>query len=181
MKSVVIVSILTLAAPAVAVAQVAPAGQVAVAGTVPSLCSSGLISGGDNVFDLGVLIDTSTGFLLPSLSTPTKTLSGAFCNAQSTITISAVPMTAQNFAGTAPGGFTSGVDFVATASGWTPSAASVSTAADVNPNAVRQQPAPHAGDVLVSLSTFTARGGNLRLVADDDYRGSVVVTLAAVN
>lgn len=183
MKSVVIASILTLATPVLAMAQAAgqPTGQVTVVGSVPALCSSGAISGGTSVFDLGVLIDTSTGYLLPSLSAPSKTLSGAFCNAQSTITISAAPMTAQNQSGPVPNGFTNGVDFVATASGWTTAAASTSTSASTQPNAVQQQPSPRAADIVVSLSTFTARGGNLRLVSDEEYRGSVIVTLAAVN
>lgn len=183
MKYVAIASILALTAPVMAAAQTAaaPTGQVSVAGTVPALCSSGVISGGDNVFGLGVLIDTSTGYLLPSLNAPTKTLSGAFCNAQSTITISATPMVAQNYSGGLPSGFTDGVDFVATASGWTSVAASTSTAATTHPEAFQQQPAPRAGDISVSLSNFTAKGGNLRLVSDNDYRGSVIVTLAAAN
>lgn len=183
MKSVVIASILSLAVPALAVAQTAgqPTGLITVTGNVPALCSSGTINGGNSVFDLGVLIDTSTGYLLPSLSAPPKTLSGAFCNAQSTITISAEPMTAQNQSGALPNGFTNGVDFVAMASGWTTTAATASTSASTQPNATQQQSTPRAGDIVVSLSTFTARGGNLRLVADDEYRGSVIVTLAAVN
>src|SRR5687768_8190519 len=94
----------------------ATTGPIPVRGNVPALCSGGAISGGaGTAFDVGVLVNTSTGFLLPNLSAPPKTLTGAFCSSKSVITIIATPMIAQNFTATAPAGFSRTVNYNATA------------------------------------------------------------------
>lgn len=157
------------------------AGPLPVTGNVPAVCAAGAVSGGDNVFAVGVLVDTTTGFLRDDLSAPAKTLAASFCNAQSTISISATPMTAQSAVGAAPAGFTNAVDFTAVASGWTTTEASTNTGAGSNPAASQSRNTAFAGDIVVSLSNFAPAGGALRPVADPDYRGTVTVTLAVAN
>jgi len=167
-----------LAAPAFA----APEGQVMVDGSVATSCSGGTVTGADTVFDLGVLIDTSTGFLLPDLSAPPKTLVGSYCNTRSSITVSATPMVAQNANGAAPAGFTPALDYTVTASGWTINPAAYATGAAVHPSATQVRSTAFSGPITVSVSGFTPVGGsNLRPVADPDYRGSVIVSLAVAH
>jgi len=160
----------------------ATSGPFPVTGNVPAICAAGTNSSGSGSFDLGVLINTSTGLLRNDLSAPPKVLSGAFCSAPSTITVSAGPLLSVNNTGTPPGGFSRTVDFTATAAGWTATAATFTTGAASNPGATQPRTTAFTGDITVSIGGFTTRGGNaLRLVADPAYLGSVTVTLAAVS
>jgi hypothetical protein len=162
--------------------QTAVTSPIPVIGSVPTFCTGGTVSGTDGVFNVGVLIDQTTGFLRTDLAAPPKTVSGAFCNAASSITIGATRLAPASFAGLPPTGFTTGVDFVATATGWTPSAASVATSLATNPGAVQQRPTPGGSSIIIAISSFSATGGaTLRPVADPLYRGQVVLTLAVVN
>ena len=183
---------LTLAAAAIALAPAAAFAQdsagdtdsrsFAVVGSVPALCSGGTIGDGGGTFDLGVLIDTTTGLLRDDLAAPAQTLSGAYCSARSTITVDATAMTAQNYLATPPPGFSRSVDYVATAANWAPTPATFDTAAAANPNAVQVRDSAFSGDIAVSVDGFATTGGDsLRLVADADYRGTVTVTLAAAD
>lgn len=152
----------------------------AVIGTVPILCSAGIVTGGDGVFDLGVLIDTTTGLLRDDLSAPDQQLAGAFCSGRSTITVDATPLVAQNYTATPPAGFSRGVDYVATASGWTETPATFDTASQGNAAATQNRDTAFSGDITVGVSEFgTVGGATLLLVADTNYRGTVTVTLAA--
>lgn len=154
--------------------------QFQVIGTVPALCSVGFPDNSGGVFDMGVLVDTTTGLLRTDLSAPDKTLAGAFCSARSTIVIAATPMLALNFAGTPPAGFSSAVNYVATARGWTVTPASFNTAATSNPAATQVRDTAFTGDITVGVSNFaTAGGASLRPVADDQYLGEITVTLTA--
>ena len=151
-----------------------------VIGTVPALCSVGIPDNSGGIFDMGVLVDTTTGFLRTDLAAPDKILAGAFCSSSSTIAIAATPMQAQNFTGTAPAGFSTAVNYVASASGWTAVPASFDTGATSNPGAVRTSDTAFTGDITVGVSAFaTAGGAALRPVADDEYLGQIVVTLTA--
>ena len=47
--------------------------QFSVSGNVPSMCVAGTVTGGNATFDLGVLVDTSTGLLRNNLAVPSKT------------------------------------------------------------------------------------------------------------
>lgn len=181
MKLLIASAVLSLAgASAVQAQSTATAGPIPVTGNVPSLCTAGSVTGGDSVFGLGVMINTSTGFLLGTLSAPPKIVSGSFCNSQSTITITATPMTAQSATGVPPAGFANAVNFTATASGWTANAAQTTTGAASNPAASQSRSTPFSGDVSVGVSGFTPVGGtSLRMVSDPAYRGSVTLTLAA--
>lgn len=154
----------------------------AVTGNVPALCSGGTIAGTGSTFDLGVLIDTTTGLLRTDLAAPPKVLTGSFCSSRSTITVNATPMVAQNFVATAPAGFSRTVDYTATASGWTPTAATFATGAGSNPGAIQSRGTAFSGDITVSIGTFATNGGSgLRLVSDTSYLGLVTVTLAVAN
>jgi hypothetical protein len=156
--------------------------QFTVTGTVPALCSGGTISGGNSTFNLGVLVDTATGLLRTDLAAPNKVLTGAFCSSQSTITVAATPLTAQNFTATPPAGFSRAVNYTATASGWTPNAATFATGTTSNPGAVQTRTTAFSGDITVGIGTFGTSGGNaLRLVADNNYMGAVTVTLTVAN
>lgn len=155
--------------------------EFAVVGTVPALCSGGTLDGG-GTFDFGVLIDTTTGELRDDLSAPPQSMAGAFCSARSTITVEATAMEAQNYLATPPAGFSRAVDYLATASGWSPVAAEFDTAAAANPNAVQLRDSAFTGDISVLVSDLSTTGGDsLKLVADTEYRGTVVVTLAAAD
>lgn len=154
--------------------------QFQVIGTVPALCSVGIPDNSGGVFDMGVLVDTTTGLLRTDLAAPDKTLAGAFCSSRSTIVIAATPMLALNFAGTPPAGFSSAVDYVATASGWTITPATFNTAASTNPGATQVRESAFTGDITVGVSNFATSGGaSLRPVADDEYLGEITVTLTA--
>ena len=172
-----------LALPGLAQAQTASSDSktVGVVGTVPSLCFGGTLTG-DGSFDLGVLIDLTTGQLRTDLTAPSKVLVGSFCTSRSTITVSATPLEAQNYVSTPPGGFSRKVHYNAVASGWTATPAIFSTAAASNTAATQSRATAFTGDITVAISNFSTDGGaTLRLVGDNSYRGVVTVTLAAVN
>jgi hypothetical protein len=157
-------------------------GPIPVTGNVPALCSFGQINTDVGPFALGTLIDTTTGLLRSDLNPTPKTITGSWCNAQSTLNVSAVVMTAQNFVGDPPANFSTGVHFTATASGWTPSNAVFSTGtAGAQAAATQTQNLPNAGTITLSLSQFATRGGpTLRPVADTAYEGTVTLTLTPV-
>jgi hypothetical protein len=159
------------------------AGPIQITGFVPdNICTLGSLSDGDNLFDVGVLVDTATGLLRPDLSAPPKVLTGTQCSSRSQLSIAATQMTAQAFLATPPEGFARGVDYTATASGWTPVAARYSTGAAANAAASQIRETAGAGDITISLSSFATAGGpTLRPVADETYQGAIVVTLAAAS
>ena len=189
-KLILLASALILAVPASAQAQSSTltvgssstsSKTVSIIGTAPAMCFGGTLSG-DGTYDLGILIDTTTGQLRTDLTAPPKLLVGSFCTGRSTITIQATPLVAQNFTTIPPGGFARSVDYVATASGWTVIPASYNTATTANSAATQTRPTSYTGDVSVAISGFSTTGGqSLRLVADNNYRGLVTVTIAAVN
>jgi hypothetical protein len=156
-------------------------GRVSIKGHVTNqVCTLGTVGANDSIFNVGVLVDTSTGYLSSNLAVPPKILSGSFCNTKSVISISATPMTAQDVGASAPSGFSQGVDYTATASGWTTTPAAYTTSAAANPGASQIQPTAFSGNITVSLSNFATTGGNtLRLVSDPLYQGIVTITLAA--
>jgi hypothetical protein len=181
--AVILISVAVLAPAAAQAADPGPAeSTVPVTGAVATLCVGGSVTGGDTAFNLGVLIDTTTGFMLSNLSAPPKTVIGSFCNTRSTIEVSATPMMAQSFTGAPPAGFTNALDYTATASGWTPTAASYVTDAPSNPAATQSRGSAYSGPITVAVSNFAPVGGAaLRLVADAAYQGTVTVTLSVAS
>jgi hypothetical protein len=158
------------------------AGPIPVTGNAPTFCTVGGLQGTDNVFDLGILIDTTTGLLSQSLSAPPKTMAGAFCNTGSTISIMATSIEAQTLTGAPPSGYSDEVDFTATASGWTTSPAVFATGSGANPQSAQTRGTPFSGNIVVSIDDFeTAGGSTLRMLADPVYRGSITLTLTTTN
>lgn len=156
--------------------------QFAVIGSVPNLCSGGTLTGGGQTFDLGILVDTTTGLLREDLSADARQLAGSFCTQRSTISVFATPMTAQGFTATPPAGFSRSVDYTATASGWTTTPASFRTSAASNSSASQTRDTPFTGDIAVTIGDFATTGGStLRLVADNVYRGTITVTITGAN
>ncbi|WP_236643601.1 hypothetical protein [Flavisphingopyxis soli] len=179
--ALVLTSGLAVSTPAFA-QSTSDAKQFAVIGNVPALCAGGTIDGANATFDLGVLVDTSTGFLRTDLSAPAKTISGSFCSIRSTIRVDATPIAAQTFTAAPPAGFARTVDFTATASGWTTTPARYATGSATHPDATQTRSTAFTGDISVALSQFATGGGaTLRLVADPTYLGTVTVTLTAVD
>ena len=88
-------------------------GSLRLAGHVDMACTAGTLSSQDNIFNVGVLVDVSTDYLLSSLTAPTKTLVGASCGPKSAISITATPMTAQNYHLSLPAGFSKASFFFA--------------------------------------------------------------------
>lgn len=178
-----ITAVAALAVPGLASAQASDTDSktVGVIGTVPAQCFGGTLSG-DGSFDLGVLIDLTTGRLRNDLGAPNEVMVGSFCTSRSTITVNATPLEAQNFTASPPSGFSRRVHYAATASGWTTTPAIYSTAAAANSAATQSRNSAFTGDITVAISDFSTDGGDtLRLVGDESYRGVVTVTLAAVN
>jgi hypothetical protein len=152
-----------------------------VTGFVSRLCSIGAVTGGNGAFSLGSLIDPTSGLLSSTLSAPSKVVTGSWCNAPSTISVNATQLTATGFTGTPPAGFTSTVDFTASASGWSTTPASFVTGAAGNAAASQGASGAIAGPITIGIGTFAARGGaGLRPVAASAYNGQVVLTLAIV-
>ncbi len=177
-----LIASLTALAPSAQAAESDTKGPVPITGNVPILCSVGTVTGGDNIFDVGLLTDTTTGRLLPNLSAPPRIIAASYCNTRSQISISATPMAAQSYTTTPPDGFSRLVDYTATATGWSTVPASYATGAATNPQSSQLRNTAFGGDITVSISDFATNGGNaLRLVSDDAYRGTVTVTLVAVN
>jgi hypothetical protein len=156
--------------------------SVPVTGNVVTFCTTGVVTNGSTVFDLGVLTDQNTGLLKNNIAPVSKTLSGASCNAISTIQVTATPMTAQDFTNAPPTGFSRSVDYTATASGWTTSPAVYVTSQSSNSADTQSRNSAFAGPITVTLSGFSTTGGsNLILVSDTVYAGAITVTLTAGN
>lgn len=154
---------------------------VGIIGRVPAMCFAGNLSG-EGTFDLGVLVDLTTGQLRNDLSASPKLLVGSYCSSRSSITVNATPLQSQNYLATPPAGFSRAVNYQATASGWTATPATYDTASSSNAAATQTRMGAFTGDITVAISNFSTDGGStLRLVGDEAYRGVVTVTLAAVN
>lgn len=172
-----------LATPGFAQAQASNTDSktVGIVGTVPAQCFGGTL-GGSGAFDLGVLVDLTTGQLRTDLTAPSQMLVGSFCTSRSSITVSATPLEAQNYVAVPPSGFSRKVHYQATASGWTTTPASYNTGTTSNAAATQSRASAFTGDITVAISDFATDGGVVqRLVGDEAYRGLVTVTLAAVN
>lgn len=178
-------SLFTVAAMAAALLAESAAAQSAsdsqdfsVIGTVPAICIGGSVAADGGIFDLGVLVDTSSGLLRTDLSAPNQVLSGGFCSSRSSIAVAATPIVAQTFTSAAPAGFSRSVDFAASAGGWTDAPAVFNTASATNPAARQTRGTPFMGPITVGIANFATTGGStLRLVADGSYSGTVTVTL----
>jgi hypothetical protein len=182
--TIILAAAAAAAVPSAAAAQstTASVGPFPVTGNVPALCSGGTLANGTSSFDLGVLINTSTGFLRTDLAAPPKVLAGAFCTSRSRITISATPLQSVTDTGVPGTGFSRTVNYTASASGWTTTPASFTTGAATNGAAAQDRSTAFQGDISVGIGGFSTAGGDtLRLIADPSYQGIVTVTLAVAN
>ena len=148
-----------------------------VTGNVPILCSVGILSG-QGSFPLGNLIDNATGKMRQGLSAPDQTITGSWCNAPSTVSISATQLAAQTFTTTPPAGFSRTLNYTATASGFSALPASFTTGSTSNTTATRSVTGPITAPIIVAVSNVTPVGTDPFLVADTSYLGIVTVTLA---
>jgi hypothetical protein len=148
-----------------------------VTGNVPTLCAVGAV-GGQGSFPLGILIDTATGKMRAGLSAPDQTITGSWCNAPSSVSISATQLSAVNFNATPPTGFSRSLNYTATASGFSALPASFTTGAATNTSATRATGGPITGPITIAVSAVTPVGANPFLVADTSYQGIVTITLA---
>jgi hypothetical protein len=148
-----------------------------VTGNVPTLCAVGAV-GGQGSFPLGILIDTATGKMRVGLSAPDQTITGSWCNAPSSVSISATQLSAVNFTATPPTGFSRSLNYTATASGFSALPASFTTGAATNASATRVTGGPITGPITIAVSAVTPVGANPFLVADTSYQGIVTITLA---
>jgi hypothetical protein len=148
-----------------------------VTGNVPTLCAVGAV-GGQGSFPLGILIDTATGKMRAGLSAPDQTITGSWCNAPSSVSISATQLSAVNFTATPPTGFSRSLNYTATASGFSALPASFTTGAATNTSATRATGGPITGPITIAVSAVTPVGANPFLVADTSYQGIVTITLA---
>ncbi len=149
---------------------------------VPPLCGIGAIVGEDGEFDVGILTEAETGLLRRGLSAPSRRLQASFCNSPSELRVEAVLMTPTTSSRPAPRGFSRGVHFTATVSGWTSDPAIFETdVAGEQARSVQRQPAAQLADLFVSVSDFrTAGGATLLPVASSRYEGQVIVTLGPI-
>lgn len=149
-------------------------------GQVPPLCLLGELTNANGEFAMGVLSDSITGLLRRDLAAPSKRIAASFCNSPSQLSIEAEEMLPVDAGGTPREGFGRRVNFVATASGWTDQPATYDTSGPVvQPTAVRLQPQPREGDIIIDVSDFEMQGGSgIRPVASRRYQGTVTVTLA---
>ncbi|HEY1836181.1 MAG TPA: hypothetical protein VGG36_00870 [Rhizomicrobium sp.] len=183
--------LLTLAAavliPGLAFASpVAPAtATVTLTGSIGNACHMGDLS--SSQISVGTLTNSSDGTLAAISGSPNTTITGSWCNVGSKITISALPMVAQGYSGSPPSGFTKAVNYTATESGWgapTPSDTSQGTTSGADSGSHSGSAdvgTAEANTITVTLSNFTAPVSGSRLVADNNYQGTITVTLTAAS
>ena len=150
-------------------------------GSVTQLCVLGAPNPGS--ISLGQMATTSgtrTG-KLSAIADQSVQLPATFCNYAGTqISIAATALVEQDTT-VPPAGFAKAVNFTANVTGWTSSAASVTTAASAdgsNPTTNGtgpQQNAPESANLTLTLTNFTAPGDGI-LVAGT-YNGLVTITL----
>ncbi|HWE48082.1 MAG TPA: hypothetical protein VG407_18845 [Caulobacteraceae bacterium] len=167
-----------------AVASVSPVTttqSVTVNGSVAEVCVLG--SPNPPSIDLGQMAATSGERVgkLGTISDHSVNLPDAFCNYPGTqISVAATALVEQDES-TTPSGFSKAVNFTANVSGWTSSAASVTTAAAADGSnatshsAGAEENAPQTANLTLTLTNFTAPGDGV-LVAGS-YNGLVTITL----
>lgn len=153
--------------------------QLSVNGRVPYSCQIGGASTARDAFEMGVLVDTATGYLRRNLRAPERVIDDTWCNAPSQIEIRAVELAPQTATAQLRDGFASAVHFTATATGWSETPAFFRTdGASVQTSAIQSAPQPRVTSIRIALTDFRMRDdANLRPVASRSYLGAVIVTL----
>lgn len=145
---------------------------------VPVICKIGARPGEPVSLELGNLADAS-GLLRSNLAADPQNLAGSFCNAASTITVSAEPLVAVGTRATPADGFSRRVDFTVSVTNWTDQPAIFTTSqGGQQPGAAQRQPRPRQADINLAFSNFRTPGGNQqRLIAAPAYRGTVTILI----
>lgn len=173
--------LLVLAAPCAASAQDSDSETVPINGTVSRLCVLG--SPSEAAINLGELINVSGARVgrLATLSQRTITLPGSFCNfAGSSVSISASALVAADPSALQTG-FARAVNYAATLSNWTATAAVANTAATsagagpTTSTTGATQAAPRLADLSLTLNGFSVPSD--LLLVSGAYSGQVVITL----
>ncbi|HEY3811687.1 MAG TPA: hypothetical protein VGL66_00555 [Caulobacteraceae bacterium] len=156
--------------------------SVTVNGTVAQVCVLGAPAPTSiNLGQMAATSGTRTG-KLGAIADQSVSLPATFCNYGGTqITVVATALIEGNDEATPPSGFSKAVNFTANVSGWTPTAASVTTtAASDGSNATTtsggpEQAQPNSTSLTLTLTNFSAPGDSI-LVAGG-YNGLVTITL----
>lgn len=163
-------------------AQPTPSGTYDVRGSVQSRCSTGT-SGG--ITSLETTVERS-GRLPSNLDNRSFVLLGLMCSSASQIRVSATPLRRSPAFITISPGQSQTVNYTATASGWSPTAASVTTAmvsaigADtVYVGAPQTLTTARAGSITVTVNNFSiVKGnGNSSKLIDGHYSATITVSL----
>lgn len=170
-------------AGAITPAHAAPPANFRVSGNVHSTCSLGTSSG-------SLLISTtvpSNGKLDTSLNGKTFNLSGLFCDAPSTIKLSATELRRSPPVDKVPNGQSEAANFTATATGWSSTPATVTTtetspfgSTTVFVGTPRSQPSAKIGNLTVTVNNFTTVVGPNGLgqkLIDGPYSATITVSL----
>jgi len=180
------VTILALACTGLAPVQAAPVqrgGVYAVTGKVAAACSLG--SNTAPVI-LSTTVDKN-GKLDPSLAGKTFRLADVMCDAPSRIALKATALRIVTPRSSVPNGLSQTANFTATATGWSPVTASVTTAqkdplgsAAVFTGTGQAQNVAKSAPIVISVNNFTAvtgaNGAGWKLI-DGDYTATITVSL----
>jgi hypothetical protein len=161
----------------------APPSSFPVTGRVASRCSLGSSSG-------SLLISTtvpSNGKLDPSLNGKTFTLTGVFCDAPSTIRLSATELRRSPPVDKVPNGQSEAANFTATVTGWSTTPATVTTS-ETSPfgsstvfiGNPQSQPSAKIGNLTVTVNNFTTVVGQIgfgQKLIDGPYSATITVSL----
>lgn len=154
-----------------------------VSGHVISRCSLGTSTG-------SLLISTtvpSNGKLDTALNGKTFNLTGLFCDAPSTIKLSATELRRSPPVDRVPNGQSEAANYTATATGWSATPATVTTteasqfgSATVFTGTARSQPTAKIGNLTVTVNNFTTvvgPNGNGQKLIDGPYSATITVSL----
>ncbi|WP_313806826.1 hypothetical protein [Sphingobium sp.] len=167
-------------------AQAAPASATAqVKGVIKGKCA--LPSAAPITFSTVV---PANGKLDPALANLSWTISGLACNAGSAISISARSLRLNAPRGSLTPSQSQAVNYTATASGWSPGAATVTTGDTTSlgttalyTGVAQSQAAPKSGTIIISVSNFTVStnkgsSANSAKPVDGAYSATIILNLA---
>ena len=132
----------------------------------------------------------ANGKLDPALANLSWTIAGLACNAGSTIAISARSLRLNAPRSNLTPSQSQAVNYTATASGWSPSAASVTTGDTTSlgtttlyTGTAQSQAAPKSGTIIISVSNFTlstnkGSSANSAKPVDGAYSATIILNLA---
>lgn len=155
-----------------------------VTGNVPSACSLGATPGG--ALTVSTTVDNN-GKLDAALNGKSFTLNGLYCSAPSSITVRSTTLRRSPPQASVPTGQSQTANFTATATGWSTTAASVTTtetsplgSTTVFSGTPRSQSSAKAGNITVTVNNFTTvvgPNGNGQKLVNGSYSATITVSL----